>query len=208
MATTFRRVSTLLAGLALLSACSGEPTSAPLPPAAPAAPAANAPSADLLGGLIGTIQGTLNLVVGVHRTAPLLAPITVSQTIGSAGGTLTIPAAGVTVTVPQGALNAPTVITMTARSGLLVAYDFAPHGIVFAKPLVFTQKLTGTDASILTAPLLQLGYYSDPSLLGQLGGLVSQLLGGSVNYQSWTFTSNIPHFSGYMIACGRGASVE
>ena len=97
---------------------------------------------------------------------------------------------------------------MTARKGSLVAYDFAPHGIVFAKPLVFTQKLQGTNASLLTAPLLQLGYYSDPGLLTAVGGVVSELLGGTVNLLSWTYTGNIKHFSGYMVGIGRGDALD
>jgi hypothetical protein len=201
MMTSFRRIGVVAFGLALLSACSGEPSA----PAAPVAPPSST-NADLLGTVTGLVSRTLTPVAGVQRNTPLAAPITVTQTIGSAGGTLSIPAAGVTVTVPVGALTAPTVITMTARAGSLVAYDFAPHGITFRKPLVFTQKLSVTTASLLSAPLMQLGYYSDPSLLGTLGGLVSELLGGSVNLVSWTFTSTIPHFSGYMVACGRGAA--
>jgi hypothetical protein len=149
--------------------------------------------------------GTLNQLLfmpGLQRTSPLAADITVSQTIGSTGGTLSIPAAGVTVVVPYGALSAPTLITMTARKGSLVAYDFAPHGITFAKPLVFTQKLQGTTASLLNSSFLQLGYYSDPSLLTAVGGLVSELLGGNVNLLTWTYTGTIKHFSGYMMGCG------
>ena len=88
---------------------------------------------------------------------------------------------------------------MTARAGSLVAYDFAPHGITFAKPLVFSQQLRGTNASLLTAPFLQLGYYSDPSLLTKTGALVSELLGGTLNTLTWTFTAPIPHFSGYIV---------
>ncbi len=190
------------AGLVLLAACSGEPTTAPRAPLA--APSA-APSNDLLGGLLGTVTNLITMP-GVQRTSPLTSDITVSKTIGTAGGTLSIPAAGVTVTVPSGALAKNTVITMTARKGYLVAYDFAPHGITFAKPLVFTQKLSGTNVSLLTAPLLQLGYYSDPSLLTAVGGLVSELLSGNVNLLNWTFTSNIKHFSGYMVGMGRGTS--
>jgi hypothetical protein len=199
MKTSFRRIGVVALGLALLSACSGEPSS----PVAPiATPSSN--NADLLGTVTGLVNKTLSLVAGVQRKTPLAAPITVRQTIGSAGGTLSIPAAGVTVTVPVGALTAPTVITMTARAGYLVAYDFEPHGITFRKPLVFTQKLSGTTASLLSVPLMKLAYYSDPNLLTALGGLVSELLGGNVNLLSWTFTSTIPHFSGYMLACGRG----
>jgi hypothetical protein len=203
MITAIRRIGVMALGLALISACSGEPTSAPVAPIA----APTAANGDLLGAVTGTVtglvKGLLTPVLGVQRSKPLAAPITVSQTIGSAGGTISIPAAGVTVTVPVGALTAPTVITMTARAGSLLAYDFAPHGITFRKPLVFTQKLSGTNASLLSVPFLKLGYYSDPSLLGALGGLVSELLGGSVNLTSWTFTSTIPHFSGYMLSCGR-----
>jgi ZU5 domain len=197
MLTSFRRLSVLAAGLALLAACSGEPATAPAAPSlAPAAP-----SADLLGSVTNTLG--LTLVGGLQRTSPLSADITVSKTIGNAGGTLTIPAAGVTVTVPSGALSNNTVITMTARKGTLVAYDFAPHGITFAKPLVFSQTLKGTNATLLNATFLKLGYYSDASLLTSLGGLVSELIGGNVNLLNWTFTSSIRHFSGYMIGCGR-----
>jgi hypothetical protein len=106
--------------------------------------------------------------------------------------------------VPRGALSRTTKITMTARAGTLVAYDFAPHGITFAKPLVFTQQLRGTNASLLSAPLLRLGYYSDPSLLGRTSAVVTDLLGGVVNTLSWSFTSKIPHFSGWVVTCGRG----
>jgi hypothetical protein len=205
MKASLRRISLLAAGIALFSACSSEPISAPQATQI-AAPAA-APSADLLGGVVGIVK-KLIVMPGLQRTTPLAANITVTKTIGTAGGTLSIPAAGVTVVVPAGALSSNTVITMTARKGYLVAYDFAPHGIVFAKPLVFSQKLTGTNASLLSVPFLQLGYYTDPGLLTAVGGIVSELLGGTVNLLSWTYTGNIKHFSGYMIGCGRGATAE
>jgi uncharacterized protein with beta-barrel porin domain len=205
MVISLRRLATVVVAYALVSACSSEPTSAPV---SRVVSSTGAPSASLLGGLTGTLSSVLTLVTGVQRTTALPASITVTQIIGVDGGTLSIPAAGVTVTVPQGALSTPTVITMTARAGSLIAYDFAPHGITFAKPLAFTQQLSGTNASILSASLLQLGYYSDPSLLTTLGGLVSELLGGNVNLLSWTFTSSIPHFSGYIMSCGRDVSLN
>ena len=205
MVTSLRRLGALAVNLVLVAACSGDPTSAP---SSPLAAPAGAPSADLLGGLTQTVAKTLTLVEGVQRSSPLASSITVTQTIGSSGGMLSIPLAGVTVTVPNGALSSPTVITMTARAGSLLAYDFAPHGISFAKPLVFTQSLAGTNASVLNAKLLELGYYSDPSLLNGTGALVSELISGTVDLVSWTFTSNIKHFSGYVIACGRGASED
>jgi hypothetical protein len=193
MRPTHRLTAIVLGALALASCSTDAPTAIPHLQQSPPQEA----SQDLLG--LSSLLG----VNGLQRTKALAAPITVSKAIGSAGGTLAIPEAGVTVTVPQGALAATTTITMTARAGTLVAYDFAPHGITFAKPLVFSQKLSGTSATLLNAPLLQLGYYSDASLLTKTGGLVSELLGGVVNTLSWTFTSSIPHFSGYMVSCGR-----
>lgn len=188
----------MAASLLLLAGCAGEST-------APSGGAAA--SSDLLGGLVGGVTGVLKTVLvpvaGLQRTAPLSASITVSQSIGSAGGTLSIPAAGVTVTVPAGAVSAPTMFTMTARAGSLVAYDFAPHGTVFAKPLVFTQSLTGTNATLLNVALLELGYYADPSQLTSAGGLLSELTSGVVDLLSWKFTANIKHFSGYAVGCGR-----
>ena len=188
----------MLASLLLIAGCSAEPTS-------PAK--ASAASGDLLGGLVGGVVGVVNNVLtpvlGLTRVTPLANSITVNQTIGSAGGTLSIPAAGVTVVVPAGAVAAPTQFTMTARAGIVIAYDFAPHGVTFAKPLVFKQSLHGTTANLLNQSLLQFGYYSDPNQLNLLGGLLSELTSGTVDLLGWTFTANIKHFSGYMIACGR-----
>jgi len=203
MKTPSRHFLMLAAALVAVVSCSVEQSTSPPPSAV--TPAAS-PSADLLGAVTGGVLNTVGSLVsmeGLQRTTPLAEPITVTATIGSAGGTLAIPAAGVTVLVPQGALANATVITMTARAGAVVAYDFAPHGITFAKPLTFTQQLRGTNASLLTAPLLSLGYYKDASLLTKTGGLVSELLGGVVNVTSWTFTGKIPHFSGYIVTCGR-----
>jgi len=195
MKLTLRRLAALALGALALASCGGEhPTLPQLQQSAP-----DAPAADLLGGVTSLVG-----MNGLQRTTPLAVPITVSKAIGADGGTLAIPEAGVTVTVPRGALAATTTITMTARAGTLVAYDFAPHGITFAKPLVFSQQLRGTNATLLSAPLLRLGYYEDASLLTRTGGLVSELLGGAVNTLTWTFTSTIPHFSGYIVTCGRG----
>jgi hypothetical protein len=196
MTGTFRRLAALALGVVTLASCAGDaPTSAPRLQS-------SGPATSLTGTLLG-LTSSLLAVDGLQRTTPLAAPITVSKAIGSAGGTLSIPAAGVTVVVPRGALAKTTTITMTARAGSLVAYDFAPHGITFAKPLQFKQQLKGTNASLLSAPLLGLGYYSDGGLLTQTGGLVSELLGGTVDLLSWSFRSSIPHFSGYIVTCGR-----
>ena len=193
MPTHFRRLAVIALGALTLASCGEPPTAIP-----PLQPAREQPASSLLGTVTSLVG-----MNGLQRTKALPKAITVSKSIGAEGGTLEIPEAGVTVTIPRGALAAKTKITMTARAGTLVAYDFAPHGITFAKPLVFSQKLRGTNASLLSASLLRLGYYEDPSLLSRAGGVVTQLLGGVVDTLSWTFTSTIPHFSGYMVTCGR-----
>ena len=199
MVASLRRAGLLAAaGLSLLVACTADSVVAP--EAQQQAP--TAASKDLLGSATGVVTGLVQ-ADGLLRTKALAKSITVSKTIGVDGGTLAIPDAGVTVTVPRGALKGNTLITMTARAGSMVAYDFAPHGITFAKPLSFSQKLSGTNATLLGAPFLKLGYYPDESLLGKTTALVSEVIGGTLNLLSWTMNSQISHFSGYVILCGR-----
>jgi hypothetical protein len=196
--STIRRIGALALALSL-AACSADQVAAPTQiQASPAAP-----SASLLGGLLGTVTGLLTSNTAVQRTTPLAEAITVSKQIGYYGGTLSIPEAGVTVTVPVGALSRTTTVTMTARAGSLLAYDFSPTGTTFNKPLVFNQSLKGTNVTLLQAPLLRLGYYSDPGLLGQLTATVSDLVVGLVSVLDWSFTAPIKHFSGYIVTCGR-----
>jgi ZU5 domain len=169
-------------------------------------------SQDLLGGLLGTVTGTVGAVTntlgltsanGVLRTRPLAQAITVRKTIGRSGGSLGIPEAGVTVIVPYGALDRDTEITMTARAGYLLAYDFEPHGVTFKVPLVFNQSLKNTNVGLLSPLALKLGYYEDPSLLGKTTALVSEVVGGLTSILTRTFTAPIKHFSGYLVICGR-----
>jgi hypothetical protein len=214
MKTAIRRLATLALTLAV-AGCSSDHLTAPAtaPATVPATLSAQsaAPTKDLLGGLLGTVGGLtdalgLTSVRGIQRTTPLAEPITVVKTIGREGGYLSIPQAGVTVVVPAGALSSPTEITMTARAGSMIAYDFAPHGVTFARPLVFNQNLRGTNAGLLST--LKLGYYSDPNLLSGTTALVSELIGGIVSRLTGTFTAPIKHFSGYVVTCGRFSDSE
>jgi hypothetical protein len=200
MSSPIRRVGALALAL-MLAGCSAAEVASPTQMKAVPADA----QSGLLGGVLGTVTGVLNLTTtdAVQRTKPLAAPITVTKEIGYYGGTLSIPEAGVTVIVPRGALLRTTTITMTARAGSLLAYDFSPTGTTFYKPLVFNQSLKGTNVTLLQVPLLRLGYYSDPGLLGELTATVSELLGGVTDLLSWTFTAPIKHFSGYIVTCGR-----
>jgi hypothetical protein len=195
---SIRRIGALALALALAS-CSSDQATAPFQTKAPASPSTN---------LISVLTTTLHLTTArvVRRTTPLQQPITVTKTIDWYGGTLSIPEAGVTVTVPRGALSASTTITMTARAGAAIAYDFAPHGITFNEPLTLTQSLRGTTASLLSFSDLQLAYYSDPSLIGDLTAVVSELIDGVSGIMTWSFSAPIRHFSGYILTCGRDAS--
>jgi hypothetical protein len=200
MYSPIRRIGAV-ALLLTLAACSADQIAAPTPMKA----APSEPDASLLGGLLGTVTGILHLTTteAVQRTKPLAQPITVTKDIGYYGGTLSIPEAGVTVVVPRGALTRTTSITMTARAGSLLAYDFSPTGTTFNKPLLFNQSLSGTNVTLLQVPFLRLGYYSNPGLLGELTATVADLLGGVTNLLDWSFNAPIKHFSGYIVLCGR-----
>lgn len=67
--------------------------------------------------------------------------VSVTETIGRAGGTLS--AAGVRLDVPAGALDADVEITMTVPKGSYLEAHFQPHGLEFDKAATLTMKLKG-----------------------------------------------------------------
>lgn len=74
-----------------------------------------------------------------------------SAVIGPDGGTLSLPGSDFTMIVPNGALAAPTRITIVAKGGAYVAYEMLPHGLRFLRPVTAVQglqntSLYGTDA--------------------------------------------------------------
>jgi hypothetical protein len=196
-------VSRLIAAIAVagllapLSACSDA--------AGPQRPAAvpHAAHAGLLSG-VGSLLSSLITTNGITRQQPLAADISVSATIGSAGGVIEIPAAGLRLTIPAGALSAPTAITATAVAGRLVAYEFAPHGLVFAAPVKFQQSTAGLNVGLIT--IVQGGYFLSRSDLDQTAGtaVVQELLNATIGLGQISFT--IKHFSGYMPASGRDST--
>jgi len=135
-------------------------------------------------------------------------PITVSQTIDSAGGTISIPETGLTIEFPAGAVASPVAITVTADEKY-VAYKMEPAGTQFGKDVRVTQLLDTT--SIFGLPLysaLYAAYIADDSL--DLSGALPVLeLEPSTTIFSllsplfpqaevWT----IRHFSRYILASG------
>ena len=182
------RATQLLAVWAL-AACAGDPASpgAPLQPIAP-----NAPNTAEVGALMATTP--------LLRGTDLLQDVTVARTIGSNGGSISIPSLGFTLTVPRGAVPRATRFTVTALAGKAVAYEFQPHGTVFLRPLVATQQLAGTQ--LPSGPVLQAGYFPNRSLVDPSGAsaLVAEFIPGAVHGTQRAFSWPIRHFSGYIVA--------
>ncbi len=201
--TTFvRRTFGLAAILVVAGGCADSPLSPNTTPAVAATAAA--PDANLLGGglepVLDPVYGLLFPTKAVARTTALAKDVIVSKTIGSAGGTLSIPSLGLTLTVPKGAVSGPTTFSATAIAGTVVAYDFEPHGATFAKALTITQSLTGTDWYQKGYSSAKGGYYQDRSLIDQVLNIVwtLELLPATVTSGSVQF--QVKHFSGYMVA--------
>jgi hypothetical protein len=194
-------------------------------PTAPSAPVASAvragtPQDALLGGLIGGLLKTVLSIVGFVPNANVTVKAvawspsyanesySVSGTITSRGGTLTIPETDFTITFPMGAVSQPTLITITSDP-TYVAYKMLPSPMTFAKPLVATQRLRHTVVYGQTLPSPLFGAYVDDSP-GLLSGLFNALEielsatlaapGSSTLPELTTWTIN--HFSRYMLASG------
>jgi hypothetical protein len=192
-----RLLSTLtfaVAAALTISACATDNSTAPSAITSP--PAA---SNSLLGGLLGAPAPTKTRTP-VLRINPLATSQTTSAKIGILGGILSLPGAGLTVVVPPLALLTPTTITVNALAGSNVAYEFSPHGLKFALPLVVTQNLKVTRATPELLGLgLSLGYFPDASHVTS----VTELLSVNVDLLGLTAVSTVWHFSGYILITGR-----
>jgi hypothetical protein len=144
----------------------------------PAGPGADA---DLVGSLLGP--------TGLLRCSPLAAD-SVTQTIGPAGGTLSV--GPHQLTVPAGALLEPTTITAVAPSDTVNAVRFQPEGLVFLQPSTLSMSYANCDLQGSVAPK-QIVYVDDA-----LNVLVE--LGSSDDALSQRVTSQLQHFSTYAIA--------
>jgi hypothetical protein len=149
----------------------------------------------------GLLSGLLEMNV-LSRKTPLDRDVTASETIGSEGGTLVIPEAGFTLVIPKGAVSEKTKFTVTALAGKAVAYEMGPHGLRFERSLVARQDLTVTTYTGGLLNPLKGAYFTDKSLLDQLSltALVAEVLNGSTNPLTKTFSFPIDHFSGYVVA--------
>jgi hypothetical protein len=164
-----------------------------------------APTARPLASRVGgsAQQDTVRLV---KRSSPLAANVSGSALIGPSGGTIGIDAAGVQITFPRGAVDHATAITVTALAGADVAYQFAPHGIVFAVPVTVEQDLRGTDAA--KDKTLQGSYYTDDISAhyvdaGHKFARIDEARAAEVDVRGQRLRFTIGHFSGYLVSSGR-----
>lgn len=198
----------LLAGATILACSTSDmPVTPKLAPTAATPTFARIRATDSLLVITDVTYGDTALIL--KRSAPLASDITVSATIDRAGGSLAIAEAGVRVDIPPGALSVPTVVTMTARKGLDVAYEFGPHGTTFNAPVSILQDLKGTLAG--TNPALQKGMHGgyvetslDSAFVDPLH-LTARVKETQLGYRdpgTNRLRIFIGHFSGYLVAVG------
>ena len=211
-----------VAALAItVAACGGDATMAPL---ARLTSDATAPGSfrDDLSGLRGGGPGALtptglqvssgtDTVFVLKRSALLASDISATKLIGPEGGEIRLAGAGARIIFPRGAVKEPTSITMTAKRGWNVAFEFAPHGITFAVAASIEQDLrftlVGKDDK--TGGLdLQAGYYTnlDDSFVDRwkLFARVTEVrrVRKPEPRNPHLVTFPIDHFSGYLMSSG------
>lgn len=202
-----RAFSTLVIGLTLsiASACSSD--SVPLAPAAVDADTdsvmviAGTPNANLLGGLIDGLTGTLGGVTGGLISCDVKETTYGAAWIGPSGGVVRVgPHA---LVIPRGALTSYTRIRGTAPKGKTVLVDFEPHGLKFAQStaLALSYKECGLTGTLLGGLLLDVVYVDDRQsileVLPSLNDLLNQRVIGRVD-----------HFSGYALADRKGKTSD
>jgi ZU5 domain len=148
-----------------------------------------------------SLSSATEVVKVLERTTALESDIVRSEVIGQAGGVINLPETGLRLIVPEGAVSVPTVMSVRALAGALVAYSFEPHGLKFALPLTVEQSLLETkvpDGSQVTAR----GYSSSDSNIDwenaraevpQVGRVERQQSAGSIRFE-------VTNFSGYLVS--------
>ena len=198
--TSITRAFVALAAVAL-AAC-GDPVG---PVASPARPSLDR----------GAVAAPEIAVVALKRLKPLDGALTASAVIDRRGGELQIRKAGITVKVPSGAVSAPTRFTVTALAGDLVAYEFEPHGIQFARPLEAAQELrvttlgnNGHNSTEVALSELRAAYFPTTQSLDFDRGVarVLEFEPTTIDLHGHEVRWEIRHFSGYMVSSGRYAT--
>ncbi len=201
------RIMIGMAALGLAAACSADQT---------VGPSVDVERRDgllggLVGGLLGTVNNLLTDVTSVLRLTPVAKPVVVSKTFTREGGELRIPELGFALNVPANAIPGSSLkITVTALPGKAVAYDFAPHGTKFLKPLTFSQDLRNTNGllGLLVRPNLSGGYFKNNGQVDTQTGRAQIDETIPLRMQGNTVTFEIHHFSGYLVSTGRSSGAR
>jgi len=176
----------IITTMTVVTSCSdqglvGPKQAASAPQAAALAPK---PRADLVGGLLNGLLGTL-------LQCQALPAASVTQVIGSKGGVIKI--GPHSFTVPAGALSTDVAITATIPPGKNArVVFFEPSGLQFAQPATLILSYRG--CSLLGVILPKKIAIVDDNL-GILGYLLSL-----DNILSDQVSGKVPHFTGYAVA--------
>jgi len=153
-------------------------------------------------------EDTLRLL---KRTISIKSKLSISKVIGPEGGEIILSGTGAKVIFPAGAVQKAKKITMTARAGNEIVYDFEPH-MVFPVPVTIVQELEATNAlgnnKILGS--LQGGYFDgefERNLVDDVRRLVKckEVLPGLLAPDGRKFSFKVTHFSGYLASSGRSS---
>jgi hypothetical protein len=144
--------------------------------------------------------------VVVARSSPTPSGPAVVARVTPEGGTIVLSGAGLRITFPAGAVAEPVDVTVKIASTSRVAYEFEPHGLVFARAVIVEQALAGTSAAadaLLRRNLVATyvaGRFDD-----RVDGIVvaDELLPVRLDGERMVASFSIAHFSGYQLASGR-----
>jgi hypothetical protein len=173
-------------------------------------------NARLLGGLLGTLTGTVGnlLATPVHRSTPLASDVSWTFTASPYGSRSSNSAVGLSIYVPPGAVDRNVTIRVTALKGSAVAYRFEPH-MEFDRKVVLTQSLHGLNYGLLGTGLLNLSPFKGahfegdtPSYNGDGQALVTEVVSAVLNLFSNTTSFSVDHFSGWIVASGYDSSSD
>jgi hypothetical protein len=148
----------------------------------PAAPSHTPDSAVVASGLIGNVANGL-------LSCPALPARTTTQSIGSAGGTVSV--GPHTLTIPPGALSSTKTIKAVIKSESAVRVHFEPAGLQFAKPAKLTMSYS--HCGLLSSLAIRQIVYVKPDL-----SLLEHLLSLD-NLLTRSVSTQIGHFSDYAV---------
>lgn len=191
---------------AVISACADRAPTTPL--AQGLSLAAKKPRSTTSSTAASTSTTSDSVVTVLKRSVRVEQDIVRSWVVDEHGGELAIDAVGFMLDVPRGALSGPTLITIRVPSGdvgELVTYEFEPHGLQFLDAVQIKQDLRYTNAYKQTLAL-QGGYFLDPSAVDPSTetAKIAESYPVTLDLTLTQAKFDIHHFSGYLLASGRG----